>query len=77
MCQLELEDEVRDDLKSPTGQFMKGAGCANKLNRPLQLTGFSDPLYSEGYVTVNRYYHTVLDITVINRTKETMRNLCL
>ncbi|VAH16453.1 unnamed protein product [Triticum turgidum subsp. durum] len=77
MCQLELEDEVRDYLKAATGEFMKDAGCANKLNPPVQLTGFSDPVYAEGFVTVNQYYDTVLDITVINRTKETMRNLYL
>ncbi|MBA0807073.1 hypothetical protein Gohar_022899, partial [Gossypium harknessii] len=49
---------------------------ANKLNRILQLTGFSDPVYAEAYVTVH-HYDIVLDITVINRTKETLQNLCL
>ncbi|KAF7063669.1 hypothetical protein CFC21_070171 [Triticum aestivum] len=59
---LELEDEVQDDLKAATGESMKG---------------FSDPVYAEGFVTVNEYYDTVLDITVINRTEETLHNLWL
>ncbi|XP_050101891.1 coatomer subunit beta-1-like [Malus sylvestris] len=76
MSQLELEDEVQDDLKRATGEFTKDNDDANKLNRILQLTGFSDPVYAEAYVTVN-HYDIVLDVTVINRTKETLQNLCL
>ncbi|CAM8986370.1 unnamed protein product [Rhodiola kirilowii] len=76
MSQLELEDEVQDDLKRATGEFTKEGDDANKLNRILQLTGFSDPVYAEAYVTVH-HYDIVLDVTVINRTKETLQNLCL
>ncbi|KAF3456716.1 hypothetical protein FNV43_RR01370 [Rhamnella rubrinervis] len=76
MSQLELEDEVQDDLKRATGEFTKDADDANKLNRILQLTGFSDPVYAEAFVTVH-HYDIVLDVTVINRTKETLQNLCL
>jgi len=66
MSQLELEDEVQDDLKRATGEFTKEGDDANKLNRILQLTGFSDPVYAEAYVTVH-HYDIVLDVTVINR----------
>ncbi|EXC28841.1 Coatomer subunit beta-1 [Morus notabilis] len=76
MSQLELEDEVQDDLKRATGEFTKEGDDANKLNRILQLTGFSDPVYAEAYVTVH-HYDIVLDVTVVNRTKETLQNLCL
>ncbi|CAH9148087.1 unnamed protein product [Cuscuta epithymum] len=76
MSQLELEDEVQDDLKRATGEFVKDENDANKLSRILQLTGFSDPVYAEAYVTVH-HYDIVLDVTVINRTKETLQNLCL
>ncbi|XP_057454030.1 coatomer subunit beta-1-like [Lotus japonicus] len=76
MSQLELEDEVQDDLKRATGEFTKDSDDANKLNRILQLTGFSDPVYAEAYVTVH-HYDIVLEVTVINRTKETLQNLCL
>lgn len=76
MSQIELEDEVQDDLKRATGEFTKDGDDSNRLNRILQLTGFSDPVYAEAYVTVN-HYDIVLDVTVINRTKETLQNLCL
>ncbi|RRT39076.1 hypothetical protein B296_00048008 [Ensete ventricosum] len=76
MSQLELEDEVQDDLKRATGEFMRDGDDANKLNRMVQLTGFSDPVYAEAFVTVH-HYDIVLDVTVINRTKETLQNLCL
>ncbi|CAN1124130.1 Coatomer subunit beta-1 [Linum perenne] len=76
MSQLELEDEVQDDLKRATGEFINDGNDANKLNRILQLTGFSDPVYAEAHVKVN-HYDIVLDVTVINRTKETLQNLCL
>ncbi|XP_073019225.1 coatomer subunit beta-1-like [Primulina eburnea] len=76
MSLLELEDEVQDDLKRATGEFVKDGNDANKLNRILQLTGFSDPVYAEAYVTVHQY-DIVLDVTIINRTKETLQNLCL
>ncbi|XP_020572479.1 coatomer subunit beta-1-like [Phalaenopsis equestris] len=76
MSQLELEDEVQDDLKRATGEFTMDGDDANKLNRILQLTGFSDPVYAEAFVTVH-HYDIVLDVTVINRTKDTLQNLCL
>ena len=38
--------------------------------------GFSDPVYAEAYVTVHQY-DIVLDVNVINRTTETLQNLCL
>ncbi|KAH6555339.1 hypothetical protein KP509_1Z263900 [Ceratopteris richardii] len=76
MSQLELEDEVQDDLKRATGEFTKDGDSVRKLNRILQLTGFSDPVYAEAYVTVHQY-DIVLDVTVINRTNETLQNLCL
>ncbi|KAI7756266.1 hypothetical protein M8C21_015500 [Ambrosia artemisiifolia] len=76
MSQLELEDEVQDDLKRATGEFINEGDSANKLNRILQLTGFSDPVYAEAYVTVH-HYDIILDVTIINRTKATLQNLCL
>ena len=33
-------------------------------------------MYAEAYVTVHQY-DIVLDVTVINRTSDTMQNLCL
>jgi len=59
---------------------MGGAGGdmsdEKSLNRIIQLTGFSDPVFAEAYVTVHQY-DIVLDVTVSNRTEETLQNLCL
>ncbi|XP_031386551.1 coatomer subunit beta-1-like [Punica granatum] len=76
MSQLELEDEIQGDLKRTTGEFTKDGDDANKLNRILQLTGFSNPVYAEAYVTVH-HHDVVLDVTIINRTMHTLQNLCL
>lgn len=76
MSQLELEDEVQDDLKRATGEFIKHGDAANNLNHIVQLTGFSDPVYAEAYVNVH-HYDIILDVTIINRTKDTLQNLCL
>jgi len=38
--------------------------------------GLADPVYAEAYVTVHQY-DIVLDVTVINRTGETLQNVCL
>ncbi|KAK9926705.1 hypothetical protein M0R45_023918 [Rubus argutus] len=71
---LELEDKVRDDLKHATGEFVEYGDDTNKLNCILLLTGFSDAVYAEAYVTVN--HNIVLDVTIINRTKGTLQILC-
>ncbi len=42
----------------------------------LSCAGLADPVYAEAYVTVHQY-DIVLDVTVINRTSETLQNLCL
>eukprot|EP00897_Mesotaenium_endlicherianum_P005514 jgi/Mesen1/4991/ME000248S04270 len=76
MSQLELEDEVQNDLKRATGEFTKDGDSNRRLNRVLQLTGFSDSVYAEAYVTVHQY-DIVLDVTIVNRTSETLQNLCL
>ncbi|MBA0564818.1 hypothetical protein Golob_009727, partial [Gossypium lobatum] len=69
-------DDLIDFYHLKSRKFVNDNDDANKLNRILQLTGFSDPVYAEAYVTVH-HYDIVLDITVINRTKETLQNLCL
>lgn len=64
-------------LKAAIVEFTKDADCANRLNCLVQLTGLSDPVYAEACITVNQYYDAVLDVTVVNRTKEALLNLCL
>ncbi|KAG2433993.1 hypothetical protein HYH02_012454 [Chlamydomonas schloesseri] len=76
LSQLEVEDEVTSDLARATGYAEAAAAASSRLNRVLQLTGLSDPVYAEAVVTVHQY-DIVLDVTVTNRTAETMQALCL
>mmetsp|Transcript_15129 Transcript_15129/g.39929 ORF Transcript_15129/g.39929 Transcript_15129/m.39929 type:complete len:366 (+) Transcript_15129:1-1098(+) len=76
LSQIEIEDEVNTDLQRATGHVESADADAKRLNRVLQLTGLSDPVYAEAYVTVHQY-DIVMDVTVINRTQETLQNLCL
>ncbi len=43
------------DINRAAGQGDKLEDLASKLNRVVQLTGFSDPVYAEAYVTVHQY----------------------
>ncbi len=83
MSRVELEDAVESDLAAATGLMDRGVGGggatgsgATSLSKVVQLTGFSDPIYAEAYVTAHRY-DIVLDVLVINRTGETMQNVSL
>jgi len=79
LSQVELEDAVATDLRRATG-FNDPDSASNardsKLNRVLQLTGFSDPVYAESYITVHQY-DIVMDVTATNRTNEVLQNVCL
>lgn len=79
MSRVELEDAVEADLAAATGMVERrggGGGGASRLAKVVQLTGLSDAIYSEAYVTVHRY-DIVLDVSVVNRTAETMQNVSL
>ncbi|KAL4452385.1 hypothetical protein ABPG75_008047 [Micractinium tetrahymenae] len=76
LSKVELEDAVASDLARATGMADAAAAASNRLNKIVQLTGFSDPIYAEAYVTVHQY-DIVLDVSVINRTNETMQNVSL
>lgn len=75
MSQIEIEDSIATDLQRAMGAST-AEDRTEKLNRVVQLTGFSDPVYAEAYMTVHQY-DIVLDIAVINRTDETLQNLSL
>jgi coatomer subunit beta len=76
VAQIELEDEVATDLQRATGLAAGGDASAGAMRRTIQLTGLSDAVYAEAEVLTHQY-DVVLDVTVINRTKATMQNLCL
>ncbi|KAJ2779854.1 coatomer subunit beta [Coemansia javaensis] len=52
----------------------QGRATVSKLDSVVQLTGFSDAVYAEAYVTVSQY-DILLDIMVVNQTATTLRNL--
>lgn len=64
--------QVVTDLARATGLAESVEGDGRRLNRVLQLTGFSDPVYAEAFVTVHQY-DIVMDVTVLNRTRETLQ----
>ena len=49
---------------------------SSKLNKVTQLTGFSDPVYAEAYVTVNQF-DILLDVLIVNQTSDTLQNCSL
>ena len=72
MIDLEDDDATMDKA---TGATMK-EDFAQRLKRVTQLTGLSDPVYAEAYVTVHSY-DIMLDLLLINQTSEPMHNLCI
>ncbi|CAK7897828.1 coatomer subunit beta [[Candida] anglica] len=56
------------------GSDVKKEDLSSRLNKILQLTGFSDPIYAEAFVKVHQY-DVVLDVLLVNQTTTTLRNL--
>ena len=65
---------LEDDVAIAAGHTVKDEKSG--LAKVVQLTGFSDPIYAEAYVTSHQY-DIVLDVSVTNRTNETMQNVTL
>ncbi|KAJ5180649.1 hypothetical protein N7492_003859 [Penicillium capsulatum] len=71
---VEGAEEIELDLVKATGGDTTVETAASKLSRVVQLTGFSDPVYAEAYVTVHQF-DIVLDVLLVNQTTETLQNL--
>lgn len=64
-----------DDVAAASGSNeLKKANLSSRLNKIIQLTGFSDPIYAEAFVKVHQY-DVVLDVLLVNQTTTTLRNL--
>merc|ERR1719197_1511852 len=72
---IDLDDDDDAALNKATGA-MQQEDFSARLKRVTQLTGLSDPVYAEAYVTVHSY-DILLDLLVINQTNDPMHNLCL
>ncbi|KAG5881682.1 hypothetical protein JTB14_002167 [Gonioctena quinquepunctata] len=71
-----FETSLSQALVGGRGGAADSVTGANKLNKITQLTGFSDPVYSEAYVHVNQY-DIVLDVLIVNQTNDTLQNCTL
>ncbi|KAK6637472.1 Coatomer subunit beta [Polyplax serrata] len=73
LFELSLNRAVAGGKQGGPGDYSAGS---SKLNKVTQLTGFSDPVYSEAYVHVNQY-DIVLDVLIVNQTSDTLQNCTL
>ena len=74
-----LDDDIdyETDLNRATGMgTVSKDDFISKLQRVVQLTGFSDPVYAEAYVDVHQF-DILLDVLVVNQTDETFQNLSI
>ncbi|AGO10343.1 AaceriABL112Wp [[Ashbya] aceris (nom. inval.)] len=72
-------DNIDNDLELACrgGSFVskqEANSIASKLKKIVPLTGFSDPIYAECYIT-NHQFDVILDVLLVNQTKETLKNL--
>ncbi|CCK68097.1 coatomer subunit beta KNAG_0A04190 [Huiozyma naganishii CBS 8797] len=71
------KDSIDQDLElAIRGSAAQAApeSFVSKLKKIVQLTGFSDPVYAEAYITTNQF-NVILDVLLVNQTKETLKNL--
>jgi coatomer subunit beta len=64
------------DLSKAVGDGTASVDNLSSLSRIVQLTGFSDPVYAEAFVKVNKF-DIILDVLLVNQTTETLQNLSI
>jgi coatomer subunit beta len=69
---LTAESRAKDIAKACEDQASSSARLASSLSKVVQLTGFSDPIYAESYVSVS-HNDILLDILLVNQTDETLQ----
>lgn len=72
-------DTINEDLRlAMTGSMsyakLQANSITSKLKKIVPLTGFSDPVYAECYI-MNHQFDVVMDVLLVNQTKETLKNL--
>nr|VZI32536.1 unnamed protein product [Spirometra erinaceieuropaei] len=74
----EQVDQFALTLSQALGSATKqgDAYATSKLKKIHQLTGFSDPVYAEAFVSVNQF-DIALDVLLVNQTNDTLQNLTL
>ena len=71
---IEVDLMDADDISRAIGAEGGVGSEGSRLKHVYQLTGYSDPVYAEASVTVHDY-DIVLEMTIINRTPNTLTNL--
>lgn len=69
------DQDVADILRA-TGGGEAEDSYVSRLERIFPLTGYSDPIYAEAYITIHQF-DILLDILIINQTKTTMQNVTI
>ena len=68
-----IEEDLNIAINGDASDFA-AKQLSSKLKKIVPLTGFSDPVYAEAYIT-NNQFDVVLDVLLVNQTKETLKNL--
>lgn len=71
-----FESSLNQALAGTKSTAISDVVSSSKLNKITQLTGFSDPVYAEAYVTVNQF-DVVIDVLIVNQTSDTLQNCTL
>lgn len=71
---IKIVDENDKELDAVQEGTNAKEDLSSRLNKIVQLTGFSDPVYAEAYVKVHQFDVT-LDVLIVNQTTTTLRNL--
>ncbi|KAI8869331.1 Coatomer, beta subunit [Ramicandelaber brevisporus] len=69
-------DQNEVDMRAALGRTSNVTAGTKRLDSVVQLTGYSDPVYCEAYLTI-RNMDIALDFLVVNQTSDTLRNLSL
>ena len=70
-----------DDFEADINRAIRGcdvqlSSVSSNLSRVVQLTGYSDPVYVEALVKINKF-DIILDVLIVNQTSETLQNLSM
>lgn len=68
-----IEEDLQAAIKGESEKPNKNS-ITSKLKKIVPLTGFSDPVYAEAYITSHQF-DVVLDVLLVNQTKETLKGL--
>lgn len=68
--------EWKRDVERAVGSSSHGTKLASSLSRVVQLTGFSDEIYAETYVTIS-HSDIILDILLVNQIESTLQNVTI